>query len=175
MAFQIKTTTVTVMILLGASVLSCSMPLFSRAPSSVVALGEKFQAKPARLSGVLDLQPGCAPGFYQIKLKGLFEGANSQVESQSDQSGHFSLVAPPGQYLVQVSKEGCGAKQTLELEENTEHMVSIMVTETKAFERVGMSEGRLPASILIEALPVARPQIGGQRIDKKPRPDTSLT
>ncbi len=151
MAFQIKSNTITMTILLSVSAFSCSQPIFNRNAGTTTALGDKFMPKPAKLSGVLDLQLGCGPGFYQIKLKGLFDGANSQVESQSDQSGHFSLIAPPGQYLVQVSKEGCGAKQTVELEENTEHMVSIIVTETKAVEKVGATEGRLPASVLIEA------------------------
>ena len=151
MAFQIRSNTITLTILLTVSMFSCSSPLFTKVLPGNAALGEKFQPKPAKLSGVLDLQLGCSPGFYQIKLKGLFDGANSQVESQTDESGHFSLVAPPGQYLVQVMKEGCGAKQTLVLEENTEHMISIIVTETKAIEKVGLNEGRLPASVLIQA------------------------
>lgn len=148
MAHQIRSNTITTMVLLTVTAFSCSMPVFSR--TTVNSNGDKFQPKPAKLSGVLQLEGACGPGFYQVKLKGLFEGANSQVESQSDQSGHFSLIAPPGQYMVHVSKEGCGAKQTIELEENTEHMLSIVVTETKAIEKIGQNEGRLPASVLIE-------------------------
>ena len=110
----------------------------------------RLSPKPAKISGLLDLRESCGPGFYQIKLQGLFEGASIQVESQSDEAGRFALVAPPGQYLVLVSKDGCGAKQNLELEENTEHMISIIVTETKSIEKVGQNEGRLPASVLIE-------------------------
>lgn len=130
------------------------MPLFSKSggvgPAGLVQSGKNFQPKPAKLSGVLDLHEGCVPGFYQIRLQGLFEGANIQVESQSDQSGRFSLLAPPGRYLMQVASEGCGAKQTLELEENTEHMISIIVSETKSVERFQENNGRLPASLLIE-------------------------
>ena len=152
MSFQIRSTTITIMILLTVTAFSCSMPLFSRnqAVSGAPGIDKNFQPKPAKLSGILDLQESCGPGFYQIKLHGLFDGANTQVESQSDQSGHFSLIAPPGRYLVQVKKDGCGAKQSIELEENTEHMISIMVTETKAIEKVGDNDGRLPASVLIQ-------------------------
>ncbi len=152
MVFQIRSSTITIMILLTVTAFSCSMPLFtkSQAVSSSGAGDKNFHAKPAKLSGVLDLQDTCGPGFYQIRLTGLFEGANTQVESQSDQSGHFSLQAPPGKYLIQVKKDGCGSKQSIELEENTEHMVSIVVNETKAIEKVGDNDGRLPASVLIE-------------------------
>jgi hypothetical protein len=149
-----RSNSITIVFLLSLTAFSCSMPLFSKsggiAPTGLVQADKNFQPKPAKLSGVLDLHEGCPPGFYQIKLHGLFEGANTQVESQSDQSGHFSLVAPPGHYLMQVMSEGCGAKQTIELEENTEHMISIIVSETKAIEKVGQNEGRLPASVLIE-------------------------
>jgi hypothetical protein len=153
MAFQIRSTTVTITILLTITAFSCSMPIFTHGSGGVAAnsLDKKFKPKPAKLSGLLDLREGCGPGFYQVKLQGLFEGASVQVESTSDQTGRFSLVAPPGQYMVQVAnQEGCGAKQSLELEENTEHMISIIVTETKAIEKVGQDSGRLPASVLIE-------------------------
>ena len=151
MPFQIRSTTITATILLTITAFSCSPPMFSRS-NGTNSLGDKvFQPKTAKLSGLLDLKEACHPGFYKIKLQGLFEGSGTQVESQSDQVGHFSLVAPPGQYLVQVvSKDGCGAKQTLELEENTEHMISIQVTETLAIEKEAKNEGRLPASVLIE-------------------------
>ena len=153
MARLVRSNTITALILLSITAFSCSMPLFSKNASNgaSVATNSNFKPKPAKLSGVLDLHEGCAPGFYQIKLHGLFEGANIQVESQSDQSGHFSLLAPPGNYLMQISNEACGAKQTLELEENTEHMISVIVSETKSIEKVGQkNEGRLPASVLIE-------------------------
>jgi hypothetical protein len=153
MAFQIRSTTVTFTVLLTITAFSCSMPIFTKFQNGVAVtpVDKSFQPKPAKLSGLLDLKEGCGPGFYQIKLQGLFEGANTQVESQSDQSGHFALVAPPGQYMVMVSKDGCGAKQNLELEENTEHMISIIVTETQAtVKRIEQNQGRLPASVLIE-------------------------
>jgi len=153
MAFQIRSSTITITILLTVTAFSCSMPIFSHGNGGGFAGGvvdKSFKPKPAKLSGLLDLREGCGPGFYQIKLQGLFEGASIQVESTSDQTGRFNLVAPPGQYLVVVNKDGCGAKQNLELEENTEHMISVIVTETKAIEKVGLNEGRLPASVLIE-------------------------
>ena len=151
MARSMRSNTITVTILLSITAFSCSMPLFSKNAGNTAATASKgFQPKPAKLSGVLELHEGCVPGFYQIKLHGLFEGANTQVESQSDQNGRFSLVAPPGNYLMQVSNASCGAKQTLELEENTEHMISVIVTETKPIEKIGQNDGRLPASVLIE-------------------------
>ena len=153
MAFQVRSNTITITVLLTVTAFSCSMPIFNRAtggPSGGV-VDKSFKPKPAKLSGLLDLREGCGPGFYTIKLSGLFEGATTQVESQSDQTGRFSLVAPPGQYSLQVSnKEGCGAKQSLELEENTEHMISIIVSETMAVEKIGQNDGRLPASVLIQ-------------------------
>jgi hypothetical protein len=151
MAFKIRNHTLTATVLLTLTAISCSLPLFSK--TSVMQGGltsvEK-QALQAKLSGVLELSSGCPAGYYQIKLTGLLEGANTQVESQSDQSGHFSLVAPPGQYLIQVTKGTCGAKQSISLEENTDHMVSLPVLETREVEKADQSPGRLPASVLIE-------------------------
>ena len=72
---------------------------------------------------------------------------------QSDALGKFSFTAPPGKYLVQVEKNHCGVKQSVELENNTEHMYLFAVQEFKAVEKVGDEEehfpSRLPASILI--------------------------
>jgi hypothetical protein len=142
--------------LLGISValilsgFSCSLPFFSRYGESGNGSGDRAPSgRAAKLSGYLELGEGCPPGYYQVKLLGLFEGAETQVESQTDQTGRFSIEAPPGRYLVQVAKEGCGAKQSIELEENTEHMISVSVLETKGIEKFGMPEGRLPASVLI--------------------------
>jgi hypothetical protein len=153
MASKIRKNTTTITVLLSLTAVSCSLPFFSRNSGSVGGLTSVEKATPiqAKLSGVIELSEGCAAGYYQIKLVGLFEGANTQVESQSDQSGHFSLVAPPGAYMVQVGKDGCGSKQAITLEENTEHMISLSVRETKAVEKAGESQGRLPASVLIEA------------------------
>jgi hypothetical protein len=153
MAFQIRSNTITVTFLLLITAFSCSMPIFTKFQNGPVAsiVDKAFLPKPAKLSGLIELTGECGPGFYQIKLVSLFDSANTQVESQSDQTGRFSLVAPPGQYYVQVNKDGCGAKQSIELEENTEHMISIPVTETKAMVKTMHFEGRLPASILIEA------------------------
>jgi hypothetical protein len=129
---------------------SCSLPFFNRNGEAGSGSGDRgASGRAAKLSGYLELGEGCPPGYYQIKLVGLFEGSENQVESQTDQTGRFSIEAPPGRYMVQVAKEGCGAKQAIELEENTEHMISVSVLETKGIERYGMPEGRLPASVLI--------------------------
>ena len=129
---------------------ACSLPFFHRAHDAGNGSGEKTASgRAAKLSGYLELGEGCPPGYYQVRLLGLFEGAETQVESQTDQTGRFSIEAPPGRYLVHVAKDGCGAKQSIELEENTEHMISVSVLETKGIERHGMPEGRLPASVLI--------------------------
>ena len=155
MALKNKTNTLSVMILLTVTAFSCSMPIFSKnqgVSSSNQVADKNFQPKPAKLSGVLELKEGCAAGYYQIRLQGIFEGANVQVESQTDESGHFNLVAPPGRYLMMVNKESCGSKQTIELEENTEHMFSVIVQETKEVEKFGVNANndRLPASVLIQ-------------------------
>ncbi|MBU6153213.1 MAG: hypothetical protein KGP28_02820 [Bdellovibrionales bacterium] len=103
----------------------------------------------ARLSGVILRNEACKAGYFQIKLHGLFEGGSNQVEAQSDQNGRFSVVAPPGHYLIQVQKDGCGTKETIELEENTEHMISLTVGEVTPMVRMGDPDARLPASVII--------------------------
>ena len=155
MSFQIRSNTITMTILLTVTAFSCSFPMFSKPFGGGVggSIDKSFKPKSAKLSGILEWREGCGPGFYQIKLQGLFDGATVQVESQSDQTGRFNLVAPPGQYLIYVSKGGCGAKQTLELEENTEHMVSIIVSETKEIEKSEQKDSRLPASTLLDSHP----------------------
>ncbi len=109
--------------------------------------------KLATLSGVLEFKEGCEAGYYKVILRGLFEGAGVQVETQSDSLGKFSVTAPPGKYLAQVVREQCGAKVTVDLESNTEHMFSFVVQESKAIEKVGEEEARfpsrLPASVLV--------------------------
>ncbi len=141
-----RSSLLTFAVLLTVTAFSCSMPLFSRVQGTKAA-GET--PKPSRLSGLLQMEQGCEHGYYQIKLQGLFESANIQVEAQSDESGHFTLVAPPGKYLMQALKGNCGSKQVIELEDNTEHMVSISVSETAASEKIGQNGGRLPASVLV--------------------------
>ena len=145
-----KTNLISVTVLLTVTAFSCSFPMFSK-NSSVNSNSPKFQPRPAKLSGVLELHEGCNPGYYQVRLQGIFEGATVQVESQTDETGHFSLVAPPGRYLMMVNKEACGSKQPIELEENTEHMFSVVVQETKSVEKIAQNENgdRLPASVLI--------------------------
>jgi hypothetical protein len=128
---------------------SCSLPFFNKTGEGANAGGGEKVLLPAHLSGVIDLGESCKAGYYQVKLTGLFEGGQSQVETQSDRSGRFSLQAPPGRYMIQVSKDGCGSRQPIELEDNTEHMISMMVTETKGFQREEVLEGRLPASVLV--------------------------
>jgi hypothetical protein len=165
MSYSNKSTTLTAAVLLTLTAFSCSLPLFSRnqaqspsaanvanATGGVVgnSVDKNFQPRPAKVSGVLSFSPGCEAGYYQIKLQGIFEGSQVQVESQTDQSGHFALVAPAGKYLMTVTKENCGSKQTVELEENTEHMFSVSIDLNKSTEKVSEVGGRLPASVLIE-------------------------
>jgi len=128
---------------------SCSLPFFAKNGENAVAPGSEKPQLPARLSGVLALDEPCKAGYYQVKLTGLYDGGQNQVETQSDRSGRFSLQAPPGRYLVQVMKDGCGARQPIELENNTEHMISVMVSEIKSIQREEEIEGRLPASVLV--------------------------
>lgn len=129
---------------------SCSLPVFNRGMDGASVSDKSGSAIPARLSGAISLGESCTLGYYRVKLTGLFEGGNNQVETQSDQTGRFSIVAPPGRYLVQVAKDGCGAMQSIDLEENTEHMISVSVSETKPMERASADlSGRLPASVLI--------------------------
>ena len=129
---------------------SCSIPFFGKGRT---ASNEEVSPKLATLSGNLEFNEGCAPGYYKIVLKGLFEGAGVQVETQSDSLGRFSVSAPPGKYLAQVEKDQCGTKETVELESNTEHMFSFVVQESKAIEKAGDMENhfptRLPASVMV--------------------------
>jgi len=150
-----KTNTISIAVILTLTAFSCSLPIFSKnqgSHSSEATSDRSFQPRPAKLSGVLELHEGCTPGYYQIRLQGMFEGRNVQVESQSDESGHFSLTAPPGHYLMLVNKENCGSRQVIELEENTDHMFSVDVQETKSVEKTAQEDlgsGRLPASVLV--------------------------
>lgn len=132
-----------------ATAFSCSLPFLSRTNSANGVSDKSFQPRPAKLSGVLSLSDSCTPGYYQVRLQGLFEASAIQVDSQTDQSGRFSLVAPPGQYMMIVSKEECGSRERVTLEENTEHMLAVNVGETRQFEKSGKIKGRLPASVLV--------------------------
>jgi hypothetical protein len=125
---------------------ACSLPIFSK--SNEATVGDRV-ILPARLSGVIEMSESCKAGYYQVKLMGLYEGGQNQVETQSDRSGRFSLQAPPGHYLIQVAKDGCGSRQPIDLEDNTEHMISVTVAETKGYQREQELEGRLPASVLV--------------------------
>jgi hypothetical protein len=129
---------------------SCSVPFFGKGR---VSSNEEGAQKLATLSGVLDFKEGCEAGYYKIVLKGLFDGAGVQVETQSDSLGRFSVTAPPGKYIAQVVKEQCGSKEAVELEKNTEHMLTFVVQESKAIEKVGDLENhfpsRLPASVMV--------------------------
>ena len=137
-------------VLLTITAFSCSMPLFSKVQPNK---GSASFLKPSKLTGVLQMEGECGLGYYQIHLQGLFEYSNVVVQSQSDESGRFNLIAPPGKYLMNISKGDCGSKQSLELESNTEHMVSVPIREVKSHEKYSERElknvNRLPASILI--------------------------
>ncbi len=128
---------------------SCSIPFFGKGRTS----SEENVQKLSTVVGVLDFQDGCNPGYYQVILKGLFESADIQIETQTDSLGKFTVTAPPGQYLAQINKENCGTKLTLNLENNTEHMFSFVIQETRLIEKVGnlapSFPARLPASVLI--------------------------
>lgn len=131
---------------------SCSIPFFGKGRTSVV---EDSGRKLASLSGVLEFREGCSPGYYKVILKGLFENADIQVETQSDSLGNFNISAPPGKYVAQVIKDQCGTKESVDLEKNTEHMFSFVVQESKSVEKVAEESyqfpSRLPASILVPA------------------------
>ncbi len=107
----------------------------------------------ATVSGVLDYKNGCEAGYYKVVLKGMFENSGVQIETQTDVTGRFEFIAPPGKYLALVNKGQCGTKETVELEKNTEHMFSFAVQETLMEERVEEASvqgvSRLPASLLI--------------------------
>ncbi len=130
---------------------SCSIPFFGkgRTPAS-----NDHSKKMANVSGVLDFQGDCLPGYYKVMLKGLFENAGVQIEAQSDSTGKFEFVAPPGKYLAQVNKDQCGTKEIVELEKNTEHMFSfpvrVMHEEERVVEAAPLGISRIPASVLIE-------------------------
>ena len=130
---------------------SCSIPFFGKGRN--VGTNEAVSHKLATLSGVMEFKEGCGPGYYKVMLKGLFENAGVQVESQSDSLGRFSITAPPGKYLAQVVKDQCGTKESVELESNTDHMLTFVVQEFKAVEKVGGDKmdfpSRLPASVLV--------------------------
>lgn len=134
---------------LALTAISCSLPFLGKSSGTTSTVERTFQPRPAKLSGVLTRKDGCTAGYYQVKLQGLFDAAQIQVDSQTDQSGHFSLIAPPGQYMMIVNKEQCGSRERITLEENTEHMLEVAVQETKAVEKEGIPKGRLPASVLI--------------------------
>ena len=129
---------------------SCSIPFLGKGR---IAATDDHTQKLSTLSGVLEYREGCGPGYYKVVLKGLFEGAGIEIESQSDSLGKFTIKAPPGRYLAQVIKDQCGTKETVTLENNTEHMFSFVVQESRAIEKIGDAESRfpsrLPASVLV--------------------------
>jgi hypothetical protein len=137
--------------LLSLAGYSCSLPFFDKKGDLSVGgvPGKGSAPHSSRLSGVIQLGEGCKAGYFQIKLYGLFEGGSTQVEAQSDQNGRFTIVAPPGHYLIQAQKDGCGTKETIELEENTDHMISLSVSEISPVVRMGDPDARLPASVII--------------------------
>ncbi len=128
---------------------SCSSPIFGKSGGSGSNGGAEKALLPARLSGVIERAGNCGAGYYRIRLTGLFDGGQNQVETESDRSGRFSMTAPPGRYMMEVSKDSCGSRQWIELEDNTEHMVSVSALETEGYERFEEPTGRLPASVLI--------------------------
>ncbi|MBS1960520.1 MAG: hypothetical protein JST80_13670 [Bdellovibrionales bacterium] len=128
-----------------------AFPLLKKSNTATTAdrtMEKTFQPKPAKLSGVITLKDSCQAGYYQVRLQGT-EASQIQVDSQTDQSGHFNLVAPPGQYVMTVNKGECGSVEKITLEENTEHMLAVNIQETKPVEKTCKIRGRLPASVLV--------------------------
>lgn len=129
---------------------SCSIPFFGKGQ---VAIVEDQGKKDAQVTGVLEYREGCDAGYYKVVLKGLFENAGIEIETQSDSTGRFIVTAPPGRYLAQAMKGECGVKESIELERNTEHMYSFVVQEFKELEKFSESvpsfPSRLPASVLV--------------------------
>jgi hypothetical protein len=129
---------------------SCSIPFFGKGRNPASNDNSK---RMATVSGVLDYKNGCEAGYYKVVLKGMFENSGVQIETQTDVTGRFEFIAPPGKYLALVNKGQCGTKETVELEKNTEHMFSFAVQETLMEERVEEASvqgvSRLPASLLI--------------------------
>ncbi len=144
-----RKTAIGALVALTLSGYSCSFPLFGKPSGSASSGGAEKALLPARLSGVIERGEQCGAGYYRIRLTGLFDGGQNQVETESDRSGRFSMTAPPGRYLMEISKDNCGSRQWIELEDNTEHMVAVSALETGGFERSEEPAGRLPASILI--------------------------
>lgn len=105
--------------------------------------------RPAKLSGVLNLNDQCPSGYYLVRLKGQSAGAQIQVETQSDPSGRFQLQAPPGEYALEVERGECGSSERVVLEENTEHMMAVGVQNSRPIDKEGKIRGRLPASVLV--------------------------
>lgn len=105
--------------------------------------------RPAKLSGVLNLNDQCPSGYYLVRLKGQSSGAQIQVETQSDPSGKFQLQAPPGEYALEVERGECGSSERVVLEENTEHMMAVGVQNSRPIDKEGKIRGRLPASVLV--------------------------
>jgi hypothetical protein len=144
-----KKTAIGALVMLTLSGYSCSFPLFGKSGGPSSSSGTDKGLLPARLSGVIERAGKCGAGYYRVRLTGLFDGGQNQVETESDRSGRFSMTAPPGRYVMEVSKDTCGSRQWIELEDNTEHMVSVSALETEGYERSEEPEGRLPASVLI--------------------------
>lgn len=141
-----RTHTIFAVFALASTAFSCSLPFFKGGLNSNGVL--RVEPKASKLSGLVQFSESCPAGYYQVRLQGLHETSNVQVSGETDAAGKFSLSAPAGRYLMWVNKDGCGSKEPVELQENTEHMVSVFVGEINSVERMENSEGRLPASVL---------------------------
>lgn len=108
--------------------------------------------RPAQLSGFIHFNSSCPQGYYHVRLQGIQESSQVQVMTEADAAGKFTMNAPMGKYLLWVHKGECGAKESVELQENTEHMISISVDENNSIEKYEEMNGRFPASI-VEPLP----------------------
>jgi hypothetical protein len=133
-------------LILVITAFSCSLPIFKGGSNSK----QNQTQKKASLSGVLQLSSDCTAGYYQVKLQGILENSQIQVDTQSDASGHFTLLAPAGRYWLMTSKDECGSKDPVELQENTEHMLAVAVRSIRALDQSNTEWARIPSSILID-------------------------
>lgn len=147
---QNRNTAISTALILVVTAFSCSLPMFRiGAPGAA----DKRVPKNTKLSGVLQPQESCQLGYYQIKLQGILENSQIQVETQTDSTGHFSLLAPAGTYLLNVTKDDCGSKESITLQENTEHMVAVLVRPFNSVDKMDTEWSRIPASILVPQKP----------------------
>lgn len=109
-------------------------------------------AQTSKLGGVINIPEGCTSPLAQITLQGVLNGANIRVETQSDSTGHFSLEAPAGNYILHVEQGTCRTQEEIHLEASTDHRVSLNLEKQRPVDEetdVPFIGGRFPASLLV--------------------------